>query len=447
LWENPPSKDDKSKYRERFTQNFWALYREIASKIASKTFSTQKLQLVRYGLFDTAYITPSQQKFLQQIDESNNNFKNESILLADEWLLGIAKGDIPPSVLDETAIKKKGAGREKIEGKRGQLEAEVASATLKVDKIMSMENELRDIIAAISDHIKRPEDDDMIECYTSGQRESITNMLEIGRNLLTIDRQLGTNYNSIDRIRKELLDLEQALEKGEDYTEISDTVYSEFLSFRQMVKMCGGKQGNHFPILYKSFLMEDNINIATKENVYKVVRDVEKLDPSLFVRSYKNEDHRVEPYFIIIPSYGERGICWEPFSRSNRATSKGRLAIPMYPRNLIVAVLSALGDIRWQLAKEKAQHYWMEEGLTGYYYEYFTNQKLKGDIKKNFINDYILWIAWESKGVQRLHKDVRSVFWRYTPFPEKVKESLKNKGFYYQELYKKDQNRARSDGY
>jgi hypothetical protein len=33
------------------------------------------------------------------------------------------------------------------------------------------------------------------------------------------------------------------------------------------------------------------------------------------------------------------------------------------------------------------------------------------------------------------------------PFPQEIKDSLKNRGFVYSELYKKDQNIARSDGY
>ena len=44
-------------------------------------------------------------------------------------------------------------------------------------------------------------------------------------------------------------------------------------------------------------------------------------------------------------------------------------------------------------------------------------------------------------------RDVRGVFWRYTPFPEELKEKLKNRGFVYSELAKRDKNRAMSDGY
>ena len=74
-------------------------------------------------------------------------------------------------------------------------------------------------------------------------------------------------------------------------------------------------------------------------------------------------------------------------------------------------------------------------------------QKLKGDVKEYFINDYILWMTKESEGVQRLEKDVRGVFWRHMPFSQEIKENLRTRSLVYQELYQRDLNRAMSDGY
>ncbi|MDH5680987.1 MAG: hypothetical protein OEZ36_05350, partial [Spirochaetota bacterium] len=71
----------------------------------------------------------------------------------------------------------------------------------------------------------------------------------------------------------------------------------------------------------------------------------------------------------------------------------------------------------------------------------------KGDIRLHFIHDYMLWLNWESQGVQKLHKDVRSLFWRKLPFPQDLKDELKNKGFFYAELYQKDKRREKSVGY
>ncbi len=53
----------------------------------------------------------------------------------------------------------------------------------------------------------------------------------------------------------------------------------------------------------------------------------------------------------------------------------------------------------------------------------------------------------EWNGMQKLHRDVRAVFWRLMPFPQWKKDELKNRGFFYAELYKKDSRRSMSDGY
>ncbi len=173
----------------------------------------------------------------------------------------------------------------------------------------------------------------------------------------------------------------------------------------------------------------------------------ESVDPGVFCRTFRQQTTRIVPHTILLPSFGDTGICWEPFEKTNKATSRGRIGIPIFPKDLKKAVLTALADLRWQVAKEKAQHYWMQEGLTGHYYEWFESRKLRGDVRIRFIDDYILWITKESDGVQKLDKDVRGIFWRDMPFPQQTKEILRKRGFVYNELYKKDKNREISDGY
>jgi len=89
----------------------------------------------------------------------------------------------------------------------------------------------------------------------------------------------------------------------------------------------------------------------------------------------------------------------------------------------------------------------MDKGLTGRYYEFTQENKLKGDVKQMFIKDYLLWITKEVNGIQKMHKDARFVFWRFVPFPQEIKEKLKNKGYYYNELYVKEENYKLSQGY
>jgi hypothetical protein len=268
------------------------------------------------------------------------------------------------------------------------------------------------------------------------------------RSLGILDSQMRESYATLEDIDRELEVLARRMEGVvADSAVDSKTVVAEHGVVRQMAKMSCGRKGNHFPILVSQFVRPNIKEIATRENVINAMAQVEALDTGLFLRTFKNQTNRIVPNVILVPSYGDQGICWEPFEKFNRSTSRGRIAIPLYPKNLIVAVLMALADLRWQVAKEKAQHYWMEEGITGKYYQWFDSRKLRGDVREYFIRDYLLWITRESQGTQKLDREVRGIFWRNMPFPQAVKDNLKNRGFVYSELAKKDMNIAASDGY
>ena len=230
-------------------------------------------------------------------------------------------------------------------------------------------------------------------------------------------------------------------------TNDTEAVRIEYETVRQMAKMTVGRRGNQFPIFTREFYHCTEKGTGTRENVIEVLRWIESIDPGCFHRIHKNIPNRIVPYVLLVPTYGDRGFCWEPFDRYNRVTSRGRIVIPMYPKDLRIAVLTAIADLRWQVAKEKASYYWMEEGITGQYYQHIEQLKLKGDLKEFFIEDYILWMTKESEGVQRLDKDVRGIFWRNMPFPKERKEELRKRSLVYDELCKKDLNREMSDGY
>ena len=214
-----------------------------------------------------------------------------------------------------------------------------------------------------------------------------------------------------------------------------------------MAKMTVGRQGNQFPVFTREFYHSTPKGTGFRENVLSIMAWIEENDPGAFCRIHKNTPHRIVPYVLLVPTYGDFGFCWEPFDRYNRITSRGRIVVPMYPRDLKISLLMAVADLRWQVAKEKASYYWMEEGLTGQYYQWIESQKLKGDLKSYFISDYVLWMTKEVDGVQRMDKDLRAIFWRFVPFNQKKKDELKKRSVVYQELYQRDINRSMSDGY
>ncbi len=439
-------KDEKSMFREKLIPAYWNLLLSLVGNFFGN-LTGDKQALFRYALLNPAFIDETQKGVLLKI--SADHVSSENSYFVDEWLLKIGNGDIHPSSIDETkkaGKKSPSAIRGKLDRKTGAREAEIASLKQKTEQHLMVEQSLKSSVSIITSHSNLPGYGGIIAPYTQEQKKAIVQIQEILKTLMKSDRNMESSFNSLKALDGEI----KSLKTQGDGTEVQidvKTVAGEFSTLRQMTKMTAGRQGNHFPFLFKTYMSKSDRDICTKEHLERVLVSIEKLDPGVFIRTYKQEEHRIVPHFIIVPSYGDFGICWEPFERVNKATSKGRIAVPLYPKNLKTAVLYALGDLRWQIAKEKALHYWMEEGLTGYYYDYAQKTKLKADLKESFIQDYILWIEFESQGMQKLNREVRSIFWRYIPFPQEIREMLKNRGYYYAELYKRDQNRALSRGY
>jgi len=438
---------DRSLYRGRLVPAYWDVASQIAQRVKAN-LPPPKRFLLRFGVLSPTFISAEQRTMLCKVVFENKT--GEPILYLDEWVSEIADGRIAPSETDEVKIVKKDSAQHKLdvlEKRRGQRDAELSLLRNKISELSAMELKIIDNMKTVMAHGKREEFGGLNDVYSSEQRSSLGEIPDLVRRLLALDKEIGRSYNTVESVGTEIEDLSSKVDGAESSTVGADTIRDEFNTTRQMAKLCVGRQGNHFPVMMKQYVRNSIRDICTRENVLKELADVEALDSGLFLRTFKGQTNRVVPYIILIPCYGDQGICWTPFDRRNRAASRGRLAIPLYPKNPREAILAAVADLRWQVAKEKAQHYWMEEGITGRYYQWFQEQKMKGDVKDSFIRDYILWITWESQGTQKLDREVRGVFWRMMPFPQEIKENLKNRGFVYNELYKKDANIARSVGY
>ena len=439
---------DRSIYRSRLIPAYWDLAGHIAGKIYSN-IPLPKIILLRYGVLSPSIISAEQRDVLSRIIFENAT--GEPVYYLDEWIKGIALGQIRASATDETTAKKKNNNQilaSRLEKAKGQFNTHSGMISGKMAEIEGLEKQLKDQISLISRHSSHPVYSNLKSGYTQEQRNILSSISEIAKKLNVTDREMASFYRNIDKAAAQLEELkEKASQLGESSGVDDEVILKEFNTVRQMVKLTIGRQGNHFPILMKQYFRANIRDIATRENIIREMAVIESIDSGLFCRTFKRQTNRIVPYIILLPSFGDRGVCWEPFERFNRATSRGRIAIPLFPKDLRSAILYALGDLRWQVEKEKAQHYWMEEGLTGKYYQYFTGKKMKGDVKEAFIQDYILWILKESEGTQKLDREARGVFWRNVPFPQHIKDKLKNRGFVYSELYKRDGNISRSDGY
>jgi len=445
---NTKDPKDRSVYRQQFITAYWDFLSKVAKKAPGKICEPKKF-LLRFGLLHPALLDEETRTLFAKIIV--NNDYNVPVYYMDEWLKAVGTGVVRNSQTDEVRIAKNNNQirlQQLMEKAMGKLDSARILLKAKSDERVTLEHSLQERINMIKEHYPIEGFNDVLSCYTEVQKRGFNEIYEVMKGLLRTDHELEVFLRDFYQAQADVNTLKDKIEmEGGGITVDVRAIDTEFDTVRQMAKLTIGRQGNHFPMLTSEYFHNGPNDIGFRENVISKLAEIERIDPEAFCRLYKNRLNRIVPYVVIIPSYGEWGICWEPFDRFNRATSRGRIVIPMYAKNLYIALLSAIADLRWQNAKEKASYYWMEEGLTGYYYQWFNSHKLKGDVKEFFIQDYIVWMTKEVEAIQKLDKEVRGIFWRYMPFSKEVKEKLKNRSYVYQDLYQRDVNRSMSDGY
>ncbi|MDR0497407.1 MAG: hypothetical protein LBH42_07320 [Treponema sp.] len=444
---NAKDPKDKGVFRQQLIPAYWEFLTSVARKAPGKILEPKKY-LLRFGLLHPTFLDADIRKFFAKIVV--DNYLSQPVYYLDEWFKGVGTGVIKSSSTDEARVPKSNNAikyQQLLEKAQGKLDGAKVMLKTKDRERLDTEKNLLVLISQIADHYPVPGLPDISSCYTDAQKRIFGDAQNLMKVLLKADHDQEVYIRDYQQSDADVKGLQVKIEEAGAVEVDVHAVDAEFGTVRQMAKMTIGRQGNHFPILTGEYFRCMANDVGYRENVIATLAWIESVDPEAYCRIYKNRLNRIVPYVILIPSYGDVGMCWEPFDRHNRATSRGRIAVPMYPKNLHYAVLWAVGDLRWQVAKEKASFYWMEEGITGNYYQWFTKMKLKGDLKESFIQDYILWMTKESEGTQKLDKELRGAFWRHIPFSQPIKEKLKTRNFVYQELYQRDLNRAMSDGY
>jgi len=445
---NTKDPKDKSVYRQQLIPAFWEFIFSVGRKAPGRLPDPKKY-LLRFGILHPTFLNQEAKSLFSRAIIENSY--NQPVYYLDEWFKAVGTGIVRNSSTDEVRTAKSNISikyQQLLEKAQGKLDGAKVLLKAKDDEKLQYERILAERITQITEHFSLDDIPDVNACYSESQKRGFAEVQELLKNLIKIDREQDIFLKDYYQAEQDVRALQRKIEEEGGAVEVDvKAIDTEFETVRQMAKMTAGRQGNHFPILTSEYFHSVPNDVGIRENVISTLAWVESIDAEAYCRSYKNRLNRIVPYVVLIPSYGDAGMCWEPFDRFNRATSRGRIAVPMYPKNLQIAVLYAVGDLRWQVAKEKASYYWMEEGITGNYYQYFQKMKLKGDLKETFIQDYITWITRESDGTQKLDKELRGIFWRHIPFTQPIKDKLRNRSYIYQELYQRDINRSMSDGY
>jgi hypothetical protein len=448
---------DRGVFRQQVTTAFWELLKSVAPKMASKSVPRPKQMLMRFGVLLPKLFLPEHKQLFSTI--VMRNATDEPVYYLDEWFADIGTGRLVLSATDEARPKKSsgGGGANAEEQQRLiQLKAKNEGKVQTVGGLLAgketqrtlLEDELKSYVETLCSHDGLPGAERHASPLSDLQKRVAMDAVERIKQLLRVDKEIAGYLREYQEAADTGHSLESKLTDMPEDVEVDKAdILTEMDTVRQMAKMTIGRQGNHFPVFTKEYFHCTPRSTGTRENVLAQLAWIESIDPGVFVRVNKNAPMRIVPYVLLLPTYGDFGVCWEPFNRYNRLTSRGRIVVPMYSKSLQLAVIGAVADLRWQVAKEKAAYYWMEEGVTGQFYQWFTEQKLKGDIKDAFVENYTLWLTKESEGVQRLDKDLRGIFWRHLPFSQGIKEKLRGRSMAYAELFQRDKNRELSDGY
>jgi len=391
---------DRTVYRQNIISAYWELLRGMAPKTGNMSMPLPKRMLIRFGVLLPSLFKPEQKLFFSKIIVENQT--GEPILYMDEWFKEILSGRMKPSMTDEPAhthkIVKNNDDAALAEQSRlaqlqsknsGKLQSAENMLTMKEHEREMLEVELKRLIDEICTHQQCLGLEPHKEAYTESQKREFSEISEKMHTLSRNDKELAKDLKEYQEAKDVYDSVENKLSEGPELVEMNTgDLKTEFDTVRQMAKMTVGRQGNQFPIFTREFYHCTEDGTGSRENVLEVLRWIESIDPGAFCRIHKNIPNRIIPYILLVPTYGDKGFCWQPFDRYNLVTSRGRIIIPMYPRDLRIAVLTAVADLRWQVAKEKASYYWMEEGLTGQYYQFIDRQKIKGDLRQFFIEDF-----------------------------------------------------------
>lgn len=452
-----PTVKEKGPLLQRVVSRHSGLFQAVAKCLTLRAISREERCLLRCGLLDPALLDAELTTLVDTIVDDEPD--DSGVFYADEWLRAVGSGALSASTQDEAASLSYRRANRSDAVRRQEAQGNLAAQEDSYRTIAGRGDELhRGIAEALGELVSAfdqirgvlPEDgrphanyEEQFGKLRQARSSSVAKLLALAGKVSAHDRVVLNEYRNLVLARS-AVDAAGEDEASEEGPVDTARLVGELEVVRQMMKMCVGPRGNAFPILMQEMIRgrpEDVLN--TRQSIVAKLKDLEETDAGVFIRRFKGADRRIAPYVVIVPVYGPRGICWEPWPRESKGMP-GRVVVPLYSSTYPnVAAVSAIASYRWLVAKEQAMHYWMEEGLTGQYFQlHMADKHFRHE--PEFIKDYTLWVTEEAQGRPRLDSATRSLFWRYVPFPKETREKLAARGGMYRDLHEKDSRRASS---
>ena len=224
-------------------------------------------------------------------------------------------------------------------------------------------------------------------------------------------------------------------------------------------RLVNGQISTFVPILYAEGLgWAPAKSYLTKKKVNETILRLMKKDPTVFYREvmYRSEALEVEkefvmkqvfPEIILLPCNGVKAIMWQEIT-GKRRDSQARFLLPhFYEGDPEDVMIQTLGRFRWELCRTMMGLAWNNiqiKSLTSEYCDYLQYyrknhelseekrekvklqlQKAKNSTKEAFVQDYEIWVKYESAGAVRLNKVARELLATYCPLSIELRNSLR----------------------
>jgi len=432
---------DRASLGQRVTTRFFTLYAGAGIRACTEVPDARDLRLLRCAAPIAQLLGDEMPSVVDDICADSG--PAGPVYYVDEWLAAVFRQEIAPSTTDEVSTMSDRPSQS-VSAQLTRAESEVASLKPQAVQALRSSGSADDALLECAQRLVAL-GQDLRRLLAEGAEGQMPSAAPLQRERSRIAQELrsqienlpGNDRGALEVCSKyaEAVSLRRRLKgrmaaDGAEGVADASALGTELATVRQMVKMAIGPRGNHFPIASPGFVrtaLAEGIN--ARASVVEKMRQVEAIDPGLFRRVSFGQEIRIEPLVLLLPCSGSNGICWEAWQKGNRRTA-GRIAIPLYcgrPQNDLV--VRALGAHRWLVAQETAMHYWMEEGLTGAYYQ-LRGKAAGARIDEAFAQDYVSWIVREAQGRPVLDAKLRALFWHHLPFSPEVKAKLKGIGAY-----------------
>ena len=234
--------------------------------------------------------------------------------------------------------------------------------------------------------------------------------------------------------------------------------------FPQVNKMTYGRISTYCPVFSEhNVLKEIPAAMVTKDKLDAGIQRVCGADFGAYYREtiYTNPTAGVPkefihtealPDFILMPNMGTRGAMWQEIENRRRTTSARMMISIFHLENITNTIVRLSGEYRWEMCKRIQGGRWndlTELSLTSEYFDYIqfyrknsdlspeakekvknSLTKTKNSYKEMFVQDYIIWILYESAGSPRLNKVARNILFTYCPFPKDIRTALATNPIY-----------------